>query len=130
MSYYKDKNMKLHYLDDEKDEYLLPHELNCVRITNDEAKAIQISLSGKIKPFWNGTDFIETALVFQGIEVNSKADVDNITRQRIVALGEEKAKTEKLIAGSGECPIWDAFILARASICQDGDVFIAANNLI
>lgn len=74
-------------------------------------------------------DPLKTVLTYLGIEVSTKADVDAITRQRIIDLGEEKAKTEKIIAGSGECPIWDTFVIARAAIIQEGDAFIAANNL-
>lgn len=74
-------------------------------------------------------DPAKTVLTYQGTEVRSKADVDAITKQRIVDLGEEKAKTEKLIAGTGECILWDAFVTSRATIIADGDAFVTANNL-
>jgi len=85
---------------------------------------------GMFDPKWNGAAWVETAVAFQGIKVTTKADVDRITKQRIADLGEEKAKTEKLLAGSNACPIWDAFITARAPILQEGAAFIIANNLI
>jgi hypothetical protein len=60
--------------------------------------------SGLFQPKWDGSQWVETALVYRGVVVASKADVDRITRQRIVDLGEEKAKTEKILAGSDTCP--------------------------
>lgn len=85
--------------------------------------------AGMFDPQWTGASWIETAIVFQGVKVDSKAAVDRITSQRINALGEEKAKTEKLLAGSSACAIWDDFIAARAGILQEGDDFIVANSL-
>lgn len=90
---------------------------------------LQAPPAGMFDPQWNGAAWIETAIVFQGVNVDSKAAVDRITSQRISAIGEEKAKTEKLLAGTNACAIWDAFIAARAVILQEGDNFIAANNL-
>jgi hypothetical protein len=84
---------------------------------------------GMIRPKYEGETWIEQALVFQGREVASKAHVDAITRQRIIDLGEEKAKTEKLLAGSNPCPIWDEFVAQRAVLLQEGDDFIAAHEL-
>lgn len=80
-----------------------------------------------LQPQYVDGEWIETAIVFQGVAVSSKADVDAITRQRIVDLGEEKAKTEKIIAGVGECPLWDEFIAQRAIILQEGEDCISAN---
>lgn len=85
--------------------------------------------AGMIRPMYEGGTWIEQAIVFQGREVASKADVDAITRLRIIDLGEEKAKTEKLLAGSDPCPLWDAFIAQRAILLQEGDAFVAANDL-
>ncbi len=85
---------------------------------------------GMFSPKWDGRAWIETAIVYQGKKVESKSDVDLITGQRVSAQGEEKAKTEKLLAGSNPCPIWEAFIIARAAILQEGDEFITTNNLI
>lgn len=81
-------------------------------------------------PRWNETEWIETAIVYQGQKVTTKAAVDAITKQRIIDLGEEKAKTEKLIAGTGTCAIWDSFVAARAAIIEEGNAFITTNNLI
>ena len=80
-------------------------------------------------PSWNGTNWVETAIVYHGRKVTSKIEVDEITRLRIINLGEEKVKTEKIIAGSGECPAWDIFITTRSSILREGDEFISANSL-
>lgn len=91
--------------------------------------ATQEPTAGMFDPKWNGAAWVETALIFRGVKVTDKADVDRITAQQISALGEEKAKTEKLLAGSSACTIWDDFIAARAVILQEGDTFIAANNL-
>jgi len=89
----------------------------------------QAPSSGMFNPVWNGSAWIESAIVFQGTKVTTKNEVDRITRQRISDLGEEKAKTEKLLAGAGACTIWDEFIAARAVILQEGDDFIIANEL-
>ena len=85
--------------------------------------------SGLFQPQWDGSQWIETALVYGGAVVASKADVDRVTRQRIVDLGEEKAKTEKILAGTEACAIWETFIAARAVILQEGEDFITANSL-
>ncbi|MEN6624135.1 MAG: hypothetical protein ABFD50_21635 [Smithella sp.] len=98
-------------------------------VTIPEGYPIQPPVSGLFNPRWNGSEWIETAIIYQGQKVTCKADVDRITKQKIINLGEEKAKTEKLISGSGECPIWDDFVAARAAILQEGDAFITANNL-
>ena len=71
----------------------------------------------------------DPALDFGEQKVRAKADVDKITAQRIADLGEQKAKTEKLLAGTKACTIWDDFIAARAGILKEGDDFIAANSL-
>jgi hypothetical protein len=71
----------------------------------------------------------DPSLDFGGQRVRTKADVDRITAQRIADLGEDKAKTEKLLAGIDDCPVWDEFIAARAAILQEGENFIAASKL-
>jgi len=98
-----------------------------ITIPNDCPK--QAPPAGMFNPVWNGSAWVESAVVFQNTKVTTKSDVDRITRQRISNLGEEKAKTEKLLAGTGACTIWDAFIAARAVILQEGDEFIVANSL-
>ena len=85
--------------------------------------------AGMFNPAWDGSAWVESAIIFQGAKVTTKNDVDRITRARISALGEEKAKTEKLLSGAGACAIWDEFIAARAVILQEGDDFVAANDL-
>ncbi len=94
-----------------------------------EDYTLDAPLPGLIRPRLEDGDWTETAIVFQGREVASKADVDRITRQRIADIGEEKAKTEKILAGSGPCQIWDDFISQRAVILQEGDAFILAHDL-
>jgi len=92
--------------------------------------AILIPLAAKyLKPYWNGEAWIETALIYQSQVVATKADVDAITRQRIIDLGEEKAKTEKLLAGESPCPVWNEFVAQRAIILAEGEVFIADGEL-
>ena len=82
------------------------------------------------KPEYINGEWVDTQLVFHGYNVSTKADVDGITTMLITNLGEDKAKTEKLIAGDGPCPIWDEFVAARALLLQENDDFITANNLI
>lgn len=98
-------------------------------VTIPDGYPTQAPPMGMFSPQWDGTSWIESAIVYQGQTVASKAEVDEITRLRIACLGEEKAKTEKLVAGSNTCTIWDEFIAARAIILQEGDDFIIANNL-
>lgn len=95
--------------------------------TISDGYTLEVPPDGMLQPQYVDGSWIETAIVFQGISVSSKADVDTITRQRIVDLGEEKAKTEKLISGDGECAVWDAFVAARAIILQEGEDCISAN---
>jgi len=78
---------------------------------------------------WNGKNWVETGIFFKDVLVKSKAEVDIITAQRIADLGEEKAKTEKILAGLGDCPVWDDFVKTRAVIIKQGDDFITANKL-
>jgi len=99
-------------------------------VTIPDEYPLQAPPAGMYDPIWDGQAWVETAIVFQGIKVQNKADVDQITRQRIADLGEEKAKTEKLLAGSETCPIWDAFIAARSPVLLEGDNFIIAKSLI
>jgi hypothetical protein len=103
--------------------------ITALGVTIPDGYPTQAPPIGMFDPKWNGTAWVEMAIVFQGAKVTAKADVDRITKQRIADLGEEKAKTEKLLAGSKACPIWDAFITARAPILQEGGAFIIANNL-
>lgn len=71
----------------------------------------------------------EERLTYKGIEVKTKIDVDNITKLLIRNIGEEKAKTEKLIAGNNECEIWNKFLEDRELIIKEGNDFIKENNL-
>jgi len=90
---------------------------------------VSIAPDGLFAPKWDGTQWTESALVYNSQVVATKADVDRITAVRIAALGEEKAKTEKLIAGTDACASWDTFVAARAVILQEGETFITANSL-
>jgi hypothetical protein len=71
----------------------------------------------------------DPTLDFNGQKVRTKADMDRITAQCIADLGEDKAKTEKLLAGIDDCPVWDEFIAARTAILKEGEDFITANKL-
>lgn len=82
------------------------------------------------KPEWNGTEWIETSLLYKNQPVETKSDVDNVTMNLISKLGEDKAKTEKLIAGDNPCPIWDAFVIARQTLIDEGNTFVLENHLV
>lgn len=94
-------------------------------------KGSDLEVSKRLTPtsIWKNNMWVETAIFFNGILVKTKSEVDAITTQRIAALGEDKAKTEKLIAGADACPIWDDFIRTRAVILKQGEDFITANKL-
>jgi hypothetical protein len=82
-------------------------------------------------PHWNGSAWEEGGLVYYDKgPILSKADVDKVTSDQIIALGEHKAKTLKLIAGDGPCPEWDDFVTARAALVAEGDQFIIDNGLV
>jgi len=81
------------------------------------------------KPKYENNQWVESGLIYKGIEVKTKKDVDDITKSLIRNIGEDKAKTEKLIAGNNECEIWNKFIEARALIIKEGNDFIKENNL-
>lgn len=79
------------------------------------------------KPVFKKGKWVETAIVYKGIVVENKEDVDRITSSLINGLGEEKAKTEKMIAGNEKCDIWDEFIISRNILLQEGRDFIKEN---
>jgi hypothetical protein len=83
-----------------------------------------------VKPQYVNGEWIETQLFYKGYQVDTKEDVDLITTGLIVSLEEEKAKSEKLIAGDGPCEIWDTFVINRAAILAEGNAFKLANNLV
>ena len=95
--------------------------------TIPDGYTLEVPPAGMVQPQYVDGEWIETAIVFQGIAVKSKDDVDAITRRRINDLGEEKAKTLKLQAGAGECPLWDEFIAQRAVILMEGEDCILDN---
>lgn len=81
-------------------------------------------------PHWNGSAWEEAGLIYKDKgPILSKQQVDDITSAEIVALGEHKAKTLKIIAGDGACPEWDAFVTARQALVDEGNQFIIDNNL-
>ncbi len=82
-----------------------------------------------VKPKYIDGEWVEQAIIYNGVTVESKADVDAQTVKRIFDLGEEKAKTEKLIAGADACEIWDVFLAARAVVLAEGEDCISTNNL-
>lgn len=81
------------------------------------------------KPKLHYSNWVEDGLIYRDALVETKADVDALTRQAIIDLGEEKAKTMKLIAGDAACPEWDAFVAARNDLVNEGNQFVADNNL-
>lgn len=83
---------------------------------------------GLIKPKYENGEWKETVLLYKGNIVDNKKQVDDITKKLISELDEEKAKTEKLIAGINECPIWDEFIKNREILLSEGKKFIEDNN--
>jgi len=83
-----------------------------------------------VKPQYINGEWVETQLFYKGFRVSTKEDVDLITKGSINSLGEEKAKSEKLIAGDGPCEIWDTFVVMRAALLKEGNDFVAEHNLI
>lgn len=81
------------------------------------------------KPKYENGQWVESGLIYKGREVKTKEDVDNITKSLIINIGEDKAKTEKLIAGNNECEIWNKFLEDRELIIKEGNDFIKENNL-
>jgi len=74
-------------------------------------------------------EYIKNPPVFYHQIVKSKRDINKIMSNMIPMLGEEKAKTEKLLAGNEPCLIWDNFITKRNKILEEGRKFIQDNNL-
>lgn len=81
------------------------------------------------KPKYENGRWAESGLIYKGCEVKTKKDVDDITKSLIRNAGEEKAKTEKLLAGNKKCEIWDEFIEKRKILIEEGNTFIKDNNL-
>jgi len=82
------------------------------------------------QPHWTGSEWEEGGLVYHDNgPITTKAQVDAITSTEIDALGEQKAKTLKIVAGDGACPEWDTFIAARDALVAEGDQFIIDNEL-
>ena len=84
-------------------------------------------------PNWNGTHWIEGGLVFHGrlikAKKNGKGRIKQIVKQAIYDLGEDKAKTLKLIAGDGPCPEWDEFLAGRQELIDAEEQYIIDNEL-
>jgi hypothetical protein len=80
---------------------------------------------------WDGKKWKEGALIFRDRKANDKKTVNKIITKEIAALGEEKIKTQYLIAlGKGEeCPEWDAFLEARQALLDEANTFIKKNEL-
>ena len=83
-----------------------------------------------IKPKFIDGEWKETAIIYRGIMVETKKDVDLVTSSLIKDLGEDKAKTEKLISGNNPSEIWFNFIQNREKLIQEGNDFISKYNLI
>lgn len=82
-----------------------------------------------IEPVYKDGKWKENGVVYKGQLVKTKKDVDSITTSLIRNAGEEKAKTEKLLAGNKKCEIWDEFIEKRKILIEEGNAFIKDNNL-
>lgn len=82
-----------------------------------------------IEPVYKDGKWKEKGLVYKGQIIKTKNDVNSITRSSIRNIGEEKAKTEKLLAGNKKCEIWDEFIEKRKILIEEGNTFIKDNNL-
>ena len=83
-----------------------------------------------VKPIYNDGEWVESAIFYKEIPVETKNDVDMITHNLINELGEDKAKTEKMIAGDEPCEVWDTFIENREILLQEGREFITLHNLV
>lgn len=83
------------------------------------------------QPHWNGSIWEEAGLIYhERGPIETKAQVDVITAVEIDALGEQKAKTLKIVAGDGACSEWDTFIAARDALVSEGDQFVIDNSLV
>ena len=82
-----------------------------------------------IEPMYKDGKWKEKGLVYKGQIIKTQNDVNSITRSLIRNIGEEKAKTEKLLAGNKKCEIWDEFIEKRKILIEEGNTFIKDNNL-
>lgn len=114
-------------------EYYLPNG-NKIIITNideliPEDAILDAPVDTLIEPVYKDGKWKENGVIYRGQLVKTKKDVDSITTSLIRNAGEEKAKTEKLLAGNKKCEIWNKFIEARALIIKEGNDFIKENNL-
>jgi len=67
---------------------------------------------------------------YHDIVVKTKEDVDVITSSLIKMLGEDKAKTEKMIAGTKPCESWKMFVKNRKQLLEEGQKFISLHNIV
>jgi hypothetical protein len=82
------------------------------------------------KPTWINGEWVDRSFIYKDkYIVETKLQVDKVTSKLISALGEEKAKTLKMIAGSGSCAEWDKFVSERDKLIKEGNDFITKNNL-
>jgi hypothetical protein len=83
-------------------------------------------------PKWDGKVWKEGALLFRDKRILDKARVDELISKDIAALGEEKIKTAYLISltEGGPCLEWEAFLEARKVLLDEGNAFVADNNLV
>lgn len=114
-------------------EYYLPNG-NKIIITNideliPEDAILDAPVDTLIEPVYKDGKWKENGVIYRGQLVKTKKDVDSITTSLIRNAGEEKAKTEKLLAGNKKCEIWDEFIEKRKILIEEGNAFIKDNNL-
>lgn len=87
-----------------------------------------------VKPVWDtsNNEWKETSLFYDGVWVATKEDVNKRIRLRLQYAGENKAKTELLIALANGNPVpqsWTDFLAARTTIIDNANVFILNNGL-
>ncbi len=73
--------------------------------------------------------WVENGIVFHDRLVLGKTEVDTVVRFEIkdIGVGEEKAKTLKMLAGEDACPEWDEWVSERQSLIDEGNTFCEDN---
>jgi hypothetical protein len=89
-----------------------------------------------VQPKLHYNEWVEGAIVFMNERgdpkpVTTKAKVDIFTARkiRVAGVGEEKAKTLKILAGEDPCPEFDEWLELRNALVDEGNQFIIDNDL-
>lgn len=89
-----------------------------------------------VSPKLHYGNWVEGAILYPNqdgkmIPVTTKAKVDELTSRRIRAagVGEDKAKTMKVLAGDDPCPEFDEWLDLRNQLVDEGNQFIIDNDL-